>query len=772
MAAAACLTGEGTADQATSLSELLAVRAREKGEVPLFSWWDDKRGAVELGRQLSYASVELLAARVAWRLANREGVGVGDRCVLVYEPCLSFVVAFLGCGRRGCVAVPVFPPEPRKKFTAELGAFVSICGSCDARFALTSTAYGWAKKAGALAASAASVFGPRGVAWPDKLKWIVCDADLGRKGDGLPHGPVDGPHAKVAFLQYTSGSTSEPKGVVITHASLTHNLALIVSELKATEKTVCVSWLPQYHDMGLIGSYLGTLRCGGSGFYASPFTFVKRPACWLEAVATFRGTHMQAPNFAYALATRKPPAAKLDLTCVEHMIDAAEPVDKGALDAFVAFYGREHGLPANVVFPTYGLAESTVMVTCNGAAAARVDGDALRADGLVVEAANGEWLVGCGAPRADAGVDVAIVSNCGDDDDGPKKRLGEGRVGEIWVSSPSAAAGYWDRDCDGEFRAELADGAGGPWLRTGDVGFLLRGELFVCGRLKDLVILRGKNHYPQDIERSVERAAPESLRPGCVAAFAVDDGGEERLVVLAEVRDDDAAQRRRRGSAAREGPDGALGYGALAELVANAVAAEHGAAVDALVFLKPRTIAKTTSGKIARKRCKAGHAAGSLKVAFAANLRDGAAPPTDETTRLVASQPRAAGADGAVAAGGVLADLATELALLARRPADSIRATQPLVDSGIDSMDLAQFKGVLEAKFGCAGLPDDLLFRDDTTLLALAKVVEAGGAFDEAGFANIGRSLEIDRSHASSKKSDFMVDNCPCCLVCCPSKLR
>ena len=156
MAAAAFLTGEGTADQATSLSELLAVRAREKGEVPLFSWWDDKRGAVELGRQLSYASVELLAARVAWRLANREGVGVGDRCVLVYEPCLSFVVAFLGCGRRGCVAVPVFPPEPRKKFTAELGAFVSICGSCDARFALTSTAYGWAKKAGALAASAAS----------------------------------------------------------------------------------------------------------------------------------------------------------------------------------------------------------------------------------------------------------------------------------------------------------------------------------------------------------------------------------------------------------------------------------------------------------------------------------------------------------------------------------------------------------------------------------------------------------------------------------------
>ena len=379
-----------------------------------------------------------------------------------------------------------------------------------------------------------------------------------------------------------------------------------------------MSWLPQYHDMGLIGSYLGTLRCGGKGFYASPFAFVKRPACWLEAVDQFRGTHLQAPNFAYreaaskssprrrrssfrtagvvdglsasqprrrrdsskayprrsrgaaairqrhirvaaaapprfnqrrvlfrgatptpifcryALVARKPPSSTLDLSCVRHAINAAEPVDVAVIDAFEALFCASHGLRKGVVFPTYGLAESTVLVCGNGASRCAVDADALRDDRVAAEAPGGAGFAGCGAPRGDRGVDVAIVDRGDDDDAVPVRVARDGAVGEIWVRSPSVAAGYWGRDDDADFGAVLEGTPG--YLRTGDEGFLLRGELFVCGRRKDLIILRGKNHYPQDIEKCVERAASKTVRPGCVAAVAGGDG----VVVVAEVTFDRA----------------------------------------------------------------------------------------------------------------------------------------------------------------------------------------------------------------------------------------
>jgi len=344
-------TEEEAAAEAGSLSELLSCRAAAKGDAPLFAWWEDRKGGVEVRASLSYAAVEAIAAGVAWRLATKEGVAPGDRCLLVYEPCLSFVCAFLACGRAAAVAVPVFPPEPRKRATAELGAFVQIRESCAAKFALTSSTYNWAKKAAGLADLLRR--GGGDAAWPADLTWVVVDAQQGPPPGGLlPDAPPPGAHGHVAFLQYTSGSTSAPKGVVITHASLRHNLALIVGELAADAATVCVSWLPQYHDMGLIGSYLGVLRCGGRGYYASPFTFIKRPACWLEAIDAFRGTHVQAPNFAYALATRKPPAKTLDLSCLRHAINAAEPVEAAVVDSFAALYERRHKLPPGVIFPT------------------------------------------------------------------------------------------------------------------------------------------------------------------------------------------------------------------------------------------------------------------------------------------------------------------------------------------------------------------------------------------------------------------------------------
>jgi len=467
----------------------------------------------------------------------------------------------------------------------------------------------------------------------------------------------------VCFLQFTSGSTSEPKGVMISHGNLAHNLHIITRELKAGPDTVVVSWLPQYHDMGLIGSLLGVLYCGGSGYYMSPLTFLQRPMIWIEAVSKYRATHLQAPNFAYKLTARKCSETEgLDLSSVRHMINGAEPVDEHGMaqfyDAFSLF-----GLPKGVIYPTYGLAEHTVFVCSGGTQKLQVYKKKLEVDGLVEEisgdtandVAEVRSVVGCGYPKRQ-NVDVRIVhaESC--------IELDEDCVGEIWIRSPSKALGYYnkpdlthesfraqikakelihdeviqetdkqekkldtqddhasaDQETDtardnsptetetqqntypnfdskdtcsddanmttenhinsnnkkaesdtstaGEFLPQIESAAGpeenkqhseielvsqsltaqsddpvSGYLRTGDLGFFHKGELFICGRLKDLIIVGGRNHYPQDIETTTE-ASSNLLRPGCCAAFSLDtrnksDVGNEEVALIMELRE-------------------------------------------------------------------------------------------------------------------------------------------------------------------------------------------------------------------------------------------
>ena len=346
--------------------------------------------------------------------------------------------------------------------------FASIQKSCSATLALTTSSYNYAKKM----ADIQSIFSSDAMSWP-QMRWEVVEALLASAPRAVAALSSIDDAASVAFLQFTSGSTSAPKGVIISHANLAHNLSLIVRELRASTDTVVVSWLPQYHDMGLIGSYLGALYCGGRGYYMSPFGFIKNPAVWVESISRYRGTHMQAPNFAYSLCARKfstmrvPPS--LDLSCVRHMINAAEPCDERSIDAFVETF-TPHGLPADVIFPTYGLAEHTVFVCSGGTQRLRVDKVALESEQRASIAQPGApdttAVIGCGYPFRGQGVDVAIV-----DTDGT--RLCEGRVGEIWVRSPSKAGGYWDlpeqsledfgatlREPDGSSAAPPADGGG------------------------------------------------------------------------------------------------------------------------------------------------------------------------------------------------------------------------------------------------------------------------------------------------------------------------
>lgn len=499
-------------------------------------------------------------------------VFIFHRVVLVFPPSLEFILAFMACLKAGIVAVPVFPPNPSRKDT--LVMFTKIVQACGATFALTSASYNHMKKLSSLK-DAVLRFQKSENAWPENLTWIVLDhlpggGTLTGNRPSLKHNDdkmrSEIHSSDLAFLQFTSGSTSLPKGVMVTHHNLADNLVKITSELKAGEDTVVVSWLPQYHDMGLIGSYLGILYCGGSGYYMSPLTFLQRPAMWIEAVSKYRGTHLQAPNFAFQLTARKfkestyrvdRDGPRIDLSCVKHIINAAEPVTEDSIESFCSVF-CPLGLDRNVIFPTYGLAEHTVFVCSGGKQRLTVSKKALEVDGVVKimasDSTDTSRLIGCGYP-AKQNVNVQIVNT------ETFQALGEDLVGEIWIQSESKAVGYYgmpfetQRDfCamigsvefpdnmhdefDDHDDKHVAIDVSKGYLRTGDLGFLHNGELFICGRIKDLIIVGGRNYYPQDIEATAE-ASDTRFRPGCSAAFTVDpiSGDNEQVALVLELRE-------------------------------------------------------------------------------------------------------------------------------------------------------------------------------------------------------------------------------------------
>lgn len=507
---------------------------------------------------------EKSSALAAHLLHDDEKLGLvkGDKCLLVFPPGLEFVLAFLACLKAGVVAVPVYPPHPGK--IKDILMFAKVANDCQAKYALTVQSYRFDQKMISIQQSL-SLSKKEHIKklWPNDLAWVVVDSVLSQGGSSRKYDysfeeaqPTD-----IAFLQYTSGSTSDPKGVMITHDNLAHNLNIIINELQANEDTVVVSWLPQYHDMGLIGSLLGIVYCGGTGYYMSPIAFLQRPMIWLECVSRYHATHLQAPNFAFKLTSRKFDSKKyrycdsddtgeeiLDLSSIKHIINAAEPVDEESLNVFTETFGP-FGLNCSVIFPTYGLAEHTVFVCSGGQQILSVNKEDLEMhDKVTIKPTNkyGEnhdtrSIVGCGFP-AKQQVDVRIVN--------PDSlvELEEDKVGEIWVNSPSKASGYYNMQARSvnEFSAKIeGDEMHIPYLRTGDLGFIHGGELFICGRLKDLIIVAGRNHFPQDLEATCEASSTE-LRPGCSGAFSIEKvGGSEQVILITEMRNIPGAKVRR-----------------------------------------------------------------------------------------------------------------------------------------------------------------------------------------------------------------------------------
>ncbi len=599
---------------------------------------------------LTYAALEGQARRIAAAVARR--AGSASPVLLLFDPGLDFIPALLGCFLARAIAVPVYPPDPR-----DLGAGVARIGrvadDAGARIALTTRAVreriGDVERAG----------GPR-------LGLEYCALEDLTEGPGQDWRPSVVCGNDVAFLQYTSGSTGTPRGVMVTHGNLMAHGRGVAAVLRLTTESICVSWLPVYHDMGLIGAVLIPLQVGFRSIQMAPLAFLERPQRWLQAISRYRGTLSPAPNFAYDLVVRKTAPAErraLDLRTWTAAMNGAEPVRAETCERFATAFA-ESGFRREAFVPCYGLAEATLMAS-GGPAGTRPVSAAVHAAALgrhrVVacrrESPAARVLIASGHPLP--ALDLAIVQPetcmpCAGDE-----------VGEIWIGGDTVAAGYWRRPGEtGEvFGARLADGRG-AYLRTGDLGFMRDGQLFVTGRCKDMLVIRGRNYYPQDLEASTTGAHP-ALRPGGAAAFAHDDGHAERAVVVAEIDAADAAT-----------------WAAATAAIRAAIARQHAIHVAAVVLIPPRALPKTSSGKVRRRESRARLEAGTLPVLSGWAPADGAQPRPGVDTAAVEDW---------------LLDAVAELRGLAR---NQVTRDDDLVALGIDSAEAAHFAGELETRLG------------------------------------------------------------------------
>ena len=572
----------GTAAAAFSWAHGVASRSRTAPDATAFLYLRDGEHETE---RLTYAELQRRAASVgAWL---RQAGFSGKRALVLHQPGVEFVTAFLGCLAARTVAVPVFPPNPARP-DASLTRLLGVVTDCSPAVVLVSSAL-WLKIT-ALADQ-----------WPAlrALPWIDTSTIPNAPDAEWDVAPPDAPD--VAFLQYTSGSTHAPKGVRITHRNITANARRVASLLSLTPDSRGLSWLPPYHDMGLIGHVLQPLCHGIESILMPPVAVLQRPLRWLEAISRYRATISYAPNFAYELVLRKvrpEHLARLDLSCWTSAGCGAEPIQAATLERFYATFAA-CGFRREAFCPSYGLAECTLLATGHhGTASRSISKTALEQHvAIPVTPASPDARVVMSVGRAGDGMELVVVDpdSCG--------ALPEGRVGEVWLRGDSVADGYFERpeETEATFGARLASAMGrvndsgdGPYLRTGDLGFVADGNLHITGRLKDLIVVDGKNHYPQDVEHTVAAALP-ARRAGAVIAFSVESDGTERLVVVAE---------QPRGDMLGASPD---------VLITTAIAEQHGLRLHALVFVAPGSLPKTGSGKPRRRACRAAYLDGTLR---------------------------------------------------------------------------------------------------------------------------------------------------------------
>lgn len=618
-----------------------------------------------------YGAVLTRALAIANRL--RQHVNEGSRALLLYPPGLDVIPAFFGCLNAGVVAVPVPPPDG-VRLKHSLPRLQGIVADAEAEVILTT------------AGLRDDLEARLSEAMP-QVHWIATDAL--EPADALDFERPDITSESLAYLQYTSGSTSAPRGVMLSHGNVLANLAYLQEGFACDEDSVCVTWMPYFHDYGLVEGLLQPMYSGADCYVLSPLTLLKRPVRWLEAMDRFGGTHTHAPNFAYELCLERiPPEQRetLDLSRWRVAGNGAEPVRAETLRRFTETFGPQ-GFRAETFYPAYGMAEATLFVTARAhdqsPHASRLSAGALEQNRVLLADEDAHdsvtrTVVGCGVPRP--GTDLRIA------DPATGRTCAPDTVGELWISSPSVGIGYWRRPEETEttFHAHLTDSPeDGPFLRTGDLGFLKDGELHITGRLKDLVVVAGVNHYPQDIEWTVLDSCPDLRREHC-AAFAVERDAEERLVILAE--------------AGKRTKDWEAAFGTIRK----AVAESHGLATAEILILERGQIRKTSSGKVQRRACRQAYLDNELKCVARWSQEQSSGAQQDRTT------------------GAGLRDwLSRELGRMLSLAPDSIDHHAPFAELGLDSRSAVTLVATLEDRLGGSPLDPTLLWQYPT-IAALA----------------------------------------------------
>jgi 8-amino-7-oxononanoate synthase len=627
--------------------------------------------------RITYAELRRRVMAIAAELIERGAQG--ERALLLFPPGLEFVEAFYGCLYAGVVAVPAYPPRKNRN----MERIQAISDAAEAKLALS--IHEVTDRVGPLLDEAPHL---------KALTWLASDRiSTERSADYKPQ-PIR--RDDLAVLQYTSGSTGAPKGVMLSHANLMHNVALITYAFDLERHGVGMTWLPTYHDMGLVGGVLNPLYFGRPNVLMSPLAFLQKPARWLKAVSKYRVTVSGGPNFAYDRCVERVTPDQIegvDLSTWDVAFNGAEPVRAETLAKFTEKFAP-YGFHPEAFYPCYGMAETTLIVTGGKKKEQPVirafdvhEIGQRRVAEVPADHPHGKALTGCGQVLPDEQVRIVDPDTC--------LALPEDQIGEIWVDSPSVGQGYFHNEAatQATFQARLADSGDGPFLRTGDLGFLHQGELFVTGRIKDLIIIRGVNRYPQDIEQTVQDS-DSRLTPDACAAFAVDAAGAERLVVVAEVERTREKQ-----------------WDEVVATVRRNIASEHETPPDAVVLVRHGSIPKTSSGKIQRHACRDEFLENKLSIVAEWRAWDQTA--AAEAPVAIAETLALAAADLGDMNPQVAQAVMEHVRRVARERAKGLSIDTNVVELGLDSLERMEIVASLEEHYG-GRFPEHILQHMET----------------------------------------------------------